>query len=641
VILSQPLRIQQLDDRTIGYIAAGEVVERPAQVVKELIENSIDAGSKRIIIEIERGGFDMISVSDDGSGIHSDDLSLALNRHATSKLANENDLAKISTLGFRGEALASIGMVSQMVISSRPNGQNGNSIAMNDGHRGELETCGMAEGTRIEVAFLFKNQPARLAFQRRPATEASKIVDIVVDHAMANAHIGFKLSNDTRVVLDIPAVEDPNDRLFDLLGGQASSLIALEKPDDDEQAPGDERWDGWISTPDISRGRGDDIHILINSRPVASQPFLKAIRRGYKTRLMQGRHPVAILNLHLPSDEVDVNVHPTKREVRFKHSWRVLERLERAIAHTLAKIPTQPEGSGTIAPITGLAPTTAAPQTQNTEKRPSWAMNASSQLSLDGVKADQNIAVNSTNRPVSSSPITQKTLTGESPIAPALSSAERELHRHAGQETERPDHEDPLGTIINDLPEMEPLSQFADSYIMVQSDDELLIVDQHALHERIRYERLRNDDSLWASQPRITPIPIDLNARQLAKMAAAENVLSELGFIFANNSQGWSITAAPNLLNSDSVGPFVHDLLLDLSEEGGVLESVEKVKDELAFMRSCRGAVKANEKLSLAEMRRLLEDMRRIPNPWACVHGRPTAMRIPINALDHHFGRHG
>ncbi len=638
--MDQPLRIQQLDDRTIGYIAAGEVVERPAQVVKELIENSIDAGSTRISITIERGGFDLISVADDGSGIHSDDLALALNRHATSKLANEDDLAKISTLGFRGEALASIGMVSQMTISSRPKGQDGNSITMNDGHRGELDTCGMAEGTRIEVASLFKNQPARLAFQRRPATEASKIVDIVVDHAMGNAHIGFKLTNDARIVLDIPAVEDASDRLFDLLGGQASSLITLQKPDDDEQAPGDERWNGWISTPDISRGRGDDIHILINSRPVASQPFLKAIRRGYKTRLMQGIHPVAILNLQLPNDEVDVNVHPTIREVRFKHSWRVLERLERAIAHTLAKIPTQPEDSGTIAPITGLASTTA-PQTHNSKERPSWAISASSQLSLEGVKAEANAPVASISRPVSSSPITQQTLTGESPIAPALSSAERELHRHAGQDTQRPNHEDPLGAIINDLPVMEPLSQFADSYIMVQSDDELLIVDQHALHERIRYERLRNDESLWASQPRITPIPIELNARQLAKMAAAEKVLSELGFTFAENPQGWSITSAPNLLDSDSVGPFVHDLLLDLSEDGGVLESVEKVKDELAFMRSCRGAVKANEKLSLPEMRRLLEDMRRIPNPWACVHGRPTAMRIPINALDHHFGRHG
>ena len=638
--MDQPLRIQQLDDRTIGYIAAGEVVERPAQVVKELIENSIDANSTRISVEIERGGFDLISVSDDGTGIHSDDLALALDRHATSKLVNENDLAQISTLGFRGEALASIGMVSQMTISSRTKNSDGNSISMNDGHRGELAICGMAEGTRIEVASLFKNQPARLAFQRRPATEASKIVDIVVDHAMANAHIGFKLTNDARVVLDIPAVEDPNDRLFDLLGGQASSLIPLEKSDDDEQAPGDERWSGWISTPDISRGRGDDIHILINSRPVASQPFLKAIRRGYKTRLMQGRHPVAILNLQLPNDEVDVNVHPTKREVRFKHSWRVLERLERAISYTLARIPTQPESSGTIAPITGLAPTTV-PQTQNTKQRPSWAINASSQLSLEGVKAEQNKDIKSTNRPISSSPITQQTLTGESPIAPALSSAERELHRHAGQDTKRPDHEDPLGAIINDLPVMEPLSQFANSYIMVQSDDELLIVDQHALHERIRYERLRHDESLWTSQPRITPISIDLNARQLAKMSAAQNVLSELGFVFVNDSEGWNITAAPNLLDSDSIGPFVHDLLLDLSEDGGVLESVEKVKDELAFMRSCRGAVKANEKLSLPEMRRLLEDMRRIPNPWACVHGRPTAMRIPINALDHHFGRHG
>lgn len=633
--MSEPSRIKQLDERTIGHIAAGEVVERPAQVVKELIENSIDAGSTRITIEIERGGFDLMRITDDGSGILEEDLPLSLDRHATSKLASEEDLAAIGTLGFRGEALASIGMVSKLSISSRPAQSEGRSIVMNNGNKGNIEPAGIAEGTSIEVSHIFANQPARLAFQRRPATETSKIVDVVVSHAISHPEVGFRLTSDEKVILEVPVVDQMEDRLYDVLGRQAGKMIEISLPPSDADAPGEEVWSGWISTPDITRGKGDDIHVLINGRPVAAQPFLQSIRRGYRTRLMQGRHPVAVLLLELPHDEVDVNVHPTKREVRLRNSWRVLERLERSIAYTLESTPTEPESSGGITGITSLAPQT---EEKRIVEKPAWAQTA--QISLSGEKPVE-VKQKEKPRPISTSEASQTTITGLEAIAPALSIGERELHRHAGHDAEEIDNTEPLGPVINDLPVMEPLAQFADSYILVQADEELLLIDQHALHERVRYERLRHDESLWQAQERISDIPLDLDARQIARLEARIDDLTNMGFVIEKKAAGYSINSAPALLSAGELEPFIHDILLDMSEDGAPLETVEQRKDHLAFLNACRGAVKANDKLNLSQMRRLLDDMRRIPNPWACVHGRPTAMRIPLNALDHHFGRHG
>ena len=439
--MNSPSRIVQLDDKTIGHIAAGEVVERPAQVVKELIENSIDAGAKRIIVDVERGGFDLMRILDDGSGIHEEDLPLSLDRHATSKLRSQEDLASIGTLGFRGEALASIGMVSRLSISSRPAGTEGRRIVMDNGDKNKIEPAGIAEGTCIEVSNIFANQPARLAFQRRPATETSKIVDVVVSHAISHPEVGFRLTSDDKVILEVPAVDEMEDRLYDILGRQAGRMIEISSPPSDDDAPGEENWSGWISTPDITRGKGDDIHILINGRPVAAQPFLQSIRRGYRTRLMQGRHPVAVLMLNLPADEVDVNVHPTKREVRLKNSWRVLERLDRAIAYTLESTPTEPESSGGITGITSLAPET---KERRTIEKPAWAQTA--QISLTGEKPVE-VKHEDKPRPVSVAESSQTTITGQEAIAPALSVGERELHRHAGFDAEDPENSEPLGPV--------------------------------------------------------------------------------------------------------------------------------------------------------------------------------------------------
>ena len=655
--MNKPPRIKQLDNETIGHIAAGEVVERPAQVVKELLENSLDAQAKQIDVIIERGGFDLIAIADNGIGISEDDIALSVDRHATSKLNSFDDLNEIYTMGFRGEALASIGMVSELSVASKTRDGDGKIVSVHFGKKSSVESHGMSFGTTVTVRDLFKNTPARLSFQRRPATENAKIVDVIISHAIANNSVGFKLVSDQKTILNIPASETTADRLYDILGGQASELIELNSPAQDSEVPGDEHWHGWISTPDITRGKGDEVYVLINDRPVASGPFHQAIRRGYKTRLMQGRHPIAVLSLNLPASEVDVNVHPTKREVRLKHSWRVLERLERAIAHTLEDVITEITPDGSIPGISSTKSSVMPIQDSlkqddkqsgisvdsDIAKVPAWAIAAGTQLNLRGSQADE-IKKQQKPRPVSISEKPQETLPGlsEQPISPALSKAERDIHKHSPHDSlNSPLNDEFLRGVKNTIGHMEPLAQFADSYIIVQSDDELLLIDQHALHERIRYERLKHSSEEWVAQSLISPVEFELSLVQKQIVQASIEKLAKMGFNISVDDQKISILSHPLFIKGQNIEQIFIDLLQDLSEDGAPLETVDNLRSHIALMNACRGAIKANQKLSIAEMRRLIDDMTKIPNPWACIHGRPTAMRINIDSLDHHFGRDG
>ncbi len=655
--LEKPERatIKQLDELTIGKIAAGEVVERPAQVVKELVENAFDAGATHVRIEVERGGFDRITVIDNGHGIPAAELPLAITRHATSKLSGPEDLNQIETKGFRGEALASIGAVSELTVSSRIGEGEGAQIRVDNGIVSEVEAAGVAPGTRIDVLSLFAKVPARLSFQRRASTETAAIVDVGVQAALSEPSAGILVEVDGRTVLDCPPAETAEDRLYDLFGATSAELIPLTTSEADANAPGDERWSGWVSPPGLTRSRPDDIHILVNGRPVAPGPFLQSVRRGYHTRLMVGRHPMGVLTLTLPPDEVDVNVHPTKREVRLKHSWRVLERLERSIKHTLAHIATQPEAAEATV-LEGIAERAetaeAKPVVRPLSKIPEWASAVSESPTIQTRFSSARTAIEPTQRqtPLPESELTtsQDTLPGmdTEPTAPALSSEERTLHRHSvGASTSPLDEPAPQRSALPDLPEMVPLAQLADSYILAEGSDELFIIDQHALHERIRYERLRDQMVSWKGQKLVTPLVISLGARQKAAAVAGQPRLAELGVGFEVVDEGLEITSVPEVLvGKEGLEGFLQDLLIELaSAPDGTSEfdAVTALRDHVAFMRSCRGAVKANEKLNLAQMRRLLEDMRTVPNPWACVHGRPTVLRLTMDHLDRHFGRHG
>ena len=643
--------IVQLDDATIGHIAAGEVVERPAQVVKELIENSIDAGSTRIRVEVERGGFDRLAVIDDGGGIPASELALAATRHATSKLVRAEDLAAIHTLGFRGEALASIGMVSHLTIQSRPEGNPGARLEVVEGKLGEISPAGIAPGTSIEVRDIFANLPARLNFQKRPSTETSAIVDIVVAQALCHPDIGFVVDVDGRTVVDTPRSARMQDRLFDLLGESSEKLVPLEVSDADAAAPGEEAWRGWISPPELTRSRASDVHVVINGRPVGNAPFLQSIRRGYHSRLMVGRNPICVLFLDLPADEVDVNVHPTKREVRLRHSWRVLERLERAIQHTLLSLPTGPMTAPDI-PIESVEGPATKPDVE--ASLPSWASPAVDKLTEAKPMVQTRIAY--TGAPVdrrapkpapkvSESPLAQATLSGldVSDVAPALSSAERDLHRYAGrgEATSPLDEPTALELEVTEVPAMEPLAQFADSYILAQGGDELFIIDQHALHERVRYQRLRESMVSWTPQPLLAPIPLAVSPARQELIRQRGEDFAKIGFAFEITTEV-QLTQVPEvLLGTADLSAFIDEVLDEMETGATRFDAVESMRDEIAFMRACRGSVKANQRLSLPEMRRLLADMRTIEHPWACVHGRPTVMRITLDSMDAHFGRHG
>jgi len=641
--------IQQLDELTIDQIAAGEVVERPAQVVKELVENSIDSGSKKIRIEIVNGGFSRISVIDDGHGIPKEELKLAIKRHATSKISSSEDLRTIVTKGFRGEALASIAAVSKMTLSSKVRGSEGFSITVDNGLVEDIELTSVPPGTKVDVQNLFQKIPARLSFQRRPSTENSAIVDIAISLALSESKVGILVEIDGRTVLHCPPCDSMEDRLYDLFGTTSSKLILLESSEVDKDAPGGENWNGWISPPGISRSRSDDIHVLVNGRPVNPGPFLQSIRRGYHTRLMVGRHPIGVLSLNLPTDEVDVNVHPTKREVRLQNSWRVLERLERSIKYTLSKISTQPEFKD-LTILEGINIDVNEDEKGSEQFVPSWAQVSKKekiQTHFSSIRTS-NDKVTVSKSTSESNDLEQQTLPGldSEPISKSLSSEERKLHRFSvGGESVSPIDEPPSNAaIIPDLPKMNVLSQFSDSYILAEGDGELFIVDQHALHERIRYERLRSSMVNWSPQELINPVVISLGARELSAARSNSDRLLELGIRFNESNGQIVIESVPDVLIGDlGLVDFIHDILIDISSqpESRGIDTVEKLRDKVAFMKSCRGSVKANQELNLAEMRRLLLDMRTVPNPWACVHGRPTILKLSQNHLDKHFGRHG
>ena len=646
---SSRIPIQQLDELTIDQIAAGEVVERPAQVVKELVENSIDSGCKKIRIEIVDGGFSRISVIDDGHGIPKDELKLAIKRHATSKISSSEDLRTVVTKGFRGEALASIAAVSKMTLSSKVRGSEGFSLTVDNGLVEDIELIGIPPGTKVDVQNLFQKIPARLSFQRRPSTENAAIVDIAISLALSESKVGILVEIDGRKVLDCPPCDSMEDRLYDLFGTTSSKLVPLESSEVDNDAPGKENWNGWISPPGISRSRSDDIHVLVNGRPVNPGPFLQSIRRGYHTRLMVGRHPIGVLSLNLPTEEVDVNVHPTKREVRLQNSWRVLERLERSIKYTLSKISTEPEFKD-LTILEGINVDINEDKNDSEEFIPSWvhvSQKEKIQTHFSSIR-NSNEKVQPSKPREEFNNLEQQTLPGldSKPISPSLSSEERKLHRFSldGESVSPVDEPQSDAAIIPDLPKMNVLSQFSDSYILAEGDGELFIVDQHALHERIRYERLRPSMVDWSPQELINPVVISVGARELSAARSNSDRLLELGIRFTESDRQIVVESVPDVLIGESgIVEFIHDILIDISSqpESRGVDTVEKLRDKVAFMKSCRGSVKANQELNLAEMRRLLLDMRTVPNPWACVHGRPTILKLSQNHLDKHFGRHG
>jgi DNA mismatch repair protein MutL len=587
-----PIRI--LPDELIDQIAAGEVIERPASVVKELVENSLDAGAQRIEIDIERGGIGLIRVRDDGVGMEADEVALALQRHATSKIASMDDLESVVTLGFRGEAMPSIASVSRLRLLTRT-ARAGNAVEIQaDGaSRSSLRPAAHVVGTTVEVRDLFFNVPARRKFVRSDATEAGHIARLVERLALSRPDIGFRLRHGERVMLDAPA-GDPAQPL-------EARVRAIVGPDFLEQALPFEHaagpvWvGGWLGLPTASRGAPDQQFWFVNGRSVRDRLLMNAVRLGYRDVLFHGRFPAYVLYLTLDPAMVDVNAHPTKLEVRFRDSRQIHDFIFRAIAAALSH--TRP---GEAEP----QPAAALPLTRGEIREPSppryepgrdpWALVARLQ-----------------DAPVHSDAL--------------------DLDGAAGSEAIDAQAEQPLGT---------PLAQIRGTYILSQTEQGVVLVDMHAGHERVLYEQLKSQYANGVpSQALLEPLVVELPAHELDALLEDRSAWERAGFeLEALGPARLGLRRVPALLSGAKITEIVREVARDLDNPTAA-HHIEDASDRFLATLACRTSVHANRRLSLPEMASLLRQMEQTLRANQCNHGRPTWVRMSWMELDRLFLR--
>ncbi len=578
-------RIRELEPRLINQIAAGEIVERPASLVKELLENSVDAGARRIVVEVEQGGMQRVAVHDDGVGIHPDDLELAVARHATSKLAALDDLDRVATLGFRGEALPSIASVARLTVRSRIEGADcGWELVCEGGARGERRPVAREAGTTVEVRDLFFNVPARRKFLRAEATELAHVDNVVRRLALGSFETAIELRHNARVGRRYPASGGDDARAQRVAAVCGDAFLAQCLPID-EQAGGMRLW-GWIGLPAVSRSQTDLQFFYINGRWIRDKVVTHAVRQAYSEVLYQGRQPAYALYLELDPGRVDVNVHPTKHEVRFRDSRPVHDlvyrTVHRALEHTRA----------------GATPR-AAPAATAHRPPPTQA-----RLPL---AAREQLA-------------TYTALHDPSPAA--------EINPAPEAATVVP----PLGFA---------LAQLKGVYILAENRDGLVLVDMHAAHERIVLEKLKRElgDAGIVAQPLLVPVSMTVSDTEADLIEGHAPSFDRLGFdVSRSGPRSISVHSVPQLLADADIAALVRDVISDIAEHGHS-RRVEQTLETLLGNMACRSAVRANRRLSIAEMNALLREMETTERSDQCNHGRPTWTEVPLDELDKWFLR--
>jgi len=599
-------KIKILPEILSNKIAAGEVVERPSSVVKELVENALDANSTRIIIEVEKGGRSLIRVSDNGSGMNRDDALLAPERYATSKIYKDKDLFAINTLGFRGEALPSIAAVSKFCLVTRDQAsQAGTEIIVEGGRLKKVSQVGAPLGTMVTVKQLFFNMPARRKFLKTVNTEMGHIADTVSSMALGRPDVQFRLIHNGKIVKNWSATSDPADRVADVFGkGIKNDLNEIEFTSDFLAVT------GWISSPRITRSTSRGIYVYVNGRFVRNRVVQHALFKGYGSRLMKGQFPVAVLFMKVPFDRVDVNVHPTKHEVRFEEQNKVHDAVTGVVADTLRLID-QPEWSPKRFP----EPEPLEVKSRISESLPHFI---SSKKEISVKKRPSNI-----KHPISST---------QHPASPQ----KRDFHFiPTSNQTE-------LWT-RKKFGDLSIIGQFHDTYILCESADGLVLIDQHAAHERILFERLKKRSSTLskASQKLLIPETIDLGYREAEILEKLIPDLNELGLEiepFGGNT--FAVKSVPALLENKEVRPLVMEIVEKMAQTG-FTPGLEKVIDQCLILMACHGAIRANRKLSDKEIKGLLDQLDKCDNPSNCPHGRPTWISWSINDLEKSFGRKG
>jgi DNA mismatch repair protein MutL len=614
-------RILLLPDDVASQVAAGEVVERPASVVKELVENSIDAGATRIEVAIARGGMSFVRVVDDGIGMDRDDAMLSLERHATSKIRNGFDLARIHTLGFRGEAIPSIASVCRFRMATRPHESlEGTEIVINGGKIESVQASGEAPGTLIEARSLFYNLPARRKFLRSDNTETSHIQHQLLLQAIGHPHVGFVFVRDQNLVFQTPPTKSLADRIRDLRGAELLEQLLEVQPGQTD----DVRVTGYIGRTGVSRSTKSEQIIFVNGRPVDNLTVQHGLREGYHTALMKGQYPVTFLFLEMDPESVDVNVHPAKREVRFRDPDRIRDAVaisvQRALqsdrerwSHAFQK-PVSPSSQVSVGVGNARSPiqdreVALIPPSEQFALRKDWTeFQPRSSVSLTPIAPEATA--------ISNLPIT--------PIQQVPASVKSAIANDSGTENQF--------RIIGILGKL---------YILMENDGGLVLVDQHAAHERILFEQLRRqmESEGVPSQRLLIPLTVQVTPKDYDWITLNGAALEKMGFVLEPfGDSTLKIDGIPQFFRSDDPALAVRHLVDELRSMTTTTSRLRMGEDVIA-KTVCRHAIKANDELRYPEVQRLIEDLLACELPYCCPHGRPTMIQMGYLELEKKFGR--
>ncbi|HTD21369.1 MAG TPA: DNA mismatch repair endonuclease MutL [Terriglobales bacterium] len=656
-------RIHVLPEHVANKIAAGEVVERPASVVKELLENSLDAGARRIKVQVEAGGRKLIQITDDGCGMVRDDALLAFERHATSKIKNADDLLNIATLGFRGEALPSIASVSRLLLETRAADESsGTLIEINGGKMQRVEDAGLPSGTTITVRDLFFNIPARRKFLKAESTELSHIASLVTHYALAHPEMHFELHSMSNAMLVAPPVAGHSERVFQVFGKEildqlipVSAELRLEhvglpqpppwKRDEDYQAPvpGELKLHGFVSKPEVQKLNRNSIFIFVNRRLIRDRVVQHAITEAYRNVIPPTVFPVVLLFLELPGEEVDVNVHPSKTEVRFRQgstvhdfirdSLRAALMQARPVPQFTREIHTQPTARQAL--TQGIAPAGSesdlaanAETAQSSDfvlQAPTLPPRNESFSFQEGISIDANAAASM----LAPGPagLVLETRNGSSWCS-GIAVTEREVA--PGQ------NEGPIA-----LGNLKPLGQIRDSFIIAADPSGLWIIDQHVAHERVLFERIlrQRETRHVESQRLLMPLIVELTAGQQAVFAEISDELRRNGFEVEPFGAGTiAVKAAPGGIDPADVERLLHELLDHLEKEDQSI-NLEKLRGEIAASIACHAAIKVNMPLEHSKMEWLISELSKTQCPMSCPHGRPVVLRYSVRDIQKAFKR--
>ena len=623
-------RIAPLPDHLINQISAGEVVERPANALKEILENSIDAGATEISVELAQGGIKLIRVRDNGAGIHADDLPLALSRHATSKIACLNDLEHVTSMGFRGEGLASIASVSRLSLTSRQKHSDyAAMIRAVDGTLSDVSAASHPVGTTVEVADLFFNTPARRKFLKTEATEYAHCATVVERLALAYPHIAFSLKRDGKTVFHYPS-QTLAQRISVIVGEE---FVAAALPLDNTHNT--LRLHGMVAKPTFTKGKSEKQYCFINHRFVRDKVMQHAVKQAYRDVLHQQLAPAYVLFLELPPEAVDVNVHPTKAEVRFRDSQAVHQLVFHTLNKTLAQ--TRADQTESISHAASLlppsaditTPTTLAPQPVPTKKSPPVAYTPTARipqqrsLSLRESQAALNIYA---------------TLYQKDDGDPELQQLEQQRF---GTPTPSP-----LSSPPNSSAELPPLgfaiAQLLGIYILAQAEDSLILVDMHAAAERVNYEKMkaqRAQAGALASQALLIPVSFTASHEEMAALAEHGDSIKQFGLdLSALSNHTIAVRAVPHMLSKADVAELSRQILHEFAQIG-TSHTIAARENQILSTMACHGSIRAGRQLTLPEMNALLRDMENTPRSNQCNHGRPTWVRLSLKELDTLFLR--